>query len=282
MIAGLFRSKGVLSYILGTGRVNVSRACGSDSGTALHCAVTGCSAASAEAIKLLLDAPADGSSVDVNGKRCSDLIVSVSNSISGSRKKILKEILEGEDDFYVDDSDNIFKEAGFQMVEQQQDVFTPLTEKNDYPIDPSKPDIKNGIHSADEFRMFAFKVKPCLRAYSHDWTECPFVHTGENARCRDPRKYHYTCVLCPEFQNGSCSKGDACEYAHSIFECWLHPGQYRTKGLERMKPVAPEEFAFLFTNPMSFDRGMILPVLLCLHLHHIQIHLVLLQWILSY
>ncbi|KAI5408621.1 hypothetical protein KIW84_054457, partial [Lathyrus oleraceus] len=66
-------------------------------------------------------------------------------------------------------------------------------------------------------------------AYSHDWTECPFVHPGENARRRDPMTYQYTCVPCPEFRKGSCSKGDACEYAHGIFECWLHPAQYRTR-----------------------------------------------------
>uniref|UniRef100_A0A803MA85 AtC3H23-like CCCH zinc finger domain-containing protein n=1 Tax=Chenopodium quinoa TaxID=63459 RepID=A0A803MA85_CHEQI len=39
------------------------------------------------------------------------------------------------------------------------------------------------------------KIRPCSRAYSHDWTECPFVHPGENVRRRDPRKYHYSCVL---------------------------------------------------------------------------------------
>ncbi|CAA6654769.1 unnamed protein product [Spirodela intermedia] len=77
--------------------------------------------------------------------------------------------------------------------------------------------------------MYTFKVKPCSRAYSHDWTECPFVHPGENARRRDPRKYHYSCVPCPEFRKGSCRNGDACEYAHGVFECWLHPAQYRTR-----------------------------------------------------
>ncbi|KAG0489634.1 hypothetical protein HPP92_006497 [Vanilla planifolia] len=77
--------------------------------------------------------------------------------------------------------------------------------------------------------MYAFKVKPCSRAYSHDWTECPFVHPGENARRRDPRKYSYSCVPCPDFRKGSCLKGDACDYAHGVFECWLHPSQYRTR-----------------------------------------------------
>ncbi|PHT37265.1 Zinc finger CCCH domain-containing protein 30 [Capsicum baccatum] len=103
------------------------------------------------------------------------------------------------------------------------------SEKKEYPIDPSLPDIKNSIYSTDEFRMFSFKIKPCSRAYSHDWTECPFVHPGENARRRDPRKYHYSCVPCPEFRKGACRRGDMCEYAHGVFECWLHPAQYRTR-----------------------------------------------------
>lgn len=99
----------------------------------------------------------------------------------------------------------------------------------DYPIDPSLPDIKNSIYITDEFRMYSFKIRACSRAYSHDWTECPFVHPGENARRRDPRRYHYSCVPCPEFRKGSCRRGDACEYAHGVFECWLHPAQYRTR-----------------------------------------------------
>ncbi|KAL2940793.1 Zinc finger CCCH domain-containing protein 56 [Bienertia sinuspersici] len=103
------------------------------------------------------------------------------------------------------------------------------SEKKEYPVDPSLPDIKNSVYSTDEFRMYSFKVRPCSRAYSHDWTECPFVHPGENARRRDPRKYHYSCVPCHEFRKGSCRRGDMCEYAHGVFECWLHPAQYRTR-----------------------------------------------------
>ncbi|PIA53584.1 hypothetical protein AQUCO_00900279v1 [Aquilegia coerulea] len=104
-----------------------------------------------------------------------------------------------------------------------------MSERKEYPIDPSLPDIKNSIYATDEFRMFSFKVRPCSRAYSHDWTECPFVHPGENARRRDPRKFHYSCVPCPEFRKGACRRGDLCEYAHGVFECWLHPAQYRTR-----------------------------------------------------
>ncbi|KAH7444537.1 hypothetical protein KP509_02G081600 [Ceratopteris richardii] len=95
--------------------------------------------------------------------------------------------------------------------------------------DQALPDIKNSFYTSDEFRMYSFKIRPCSRAYSHDWTECPFAHPGENARRRDPRRYHYSCVPCPDFRKGSCSRGDACEYAHGVFECWLHPAQYRTR-----------------------------------------------------
>lgn len=84
-------------------------------------------------------------------------------------------------------------------------------------------------HSCDHFRMFEFKVRKCTRSRSHDWTECPFAHPGEKARRRDPRKYHYSGTSCPDFRKGSCRKGDACEFAHGVFECWLHPGRYRTQ-----------------------------------------------------
>lgn len=103
------------------------------------------------------------------------------------------------------------------------------SDKKEYPVDISLPDINSDVYGSDEFRMYSFKVKPCSRAYSHDWTECPFVHPGENARRRDPRKYPYSCVPCPEFRKGACQKVDSCEYAHGVFESWLHPAQYRTR-----------------------------------------------------
>lgn len=90
----------------------------------------------------------------------------------------------------------------------------------DFPID---------AFSSDDFRMFEFKVKKCLRVRSHDWTECPFVHPGEKARRRDPRKFQYSCAGCPDFKKGLCRKGDSCEYAHGVFETWLHPARYRTQ-----------------------------------------------------
>ncbi|CAI0385425.1 unnamed protein product [Linum tenue] len=78
--------------------------------------------------------------------------------------------------------------------------------------------------------MYEFKVRRCTRSRSHDWTDCPFAHPGEKARRRDPRKFHYTGTVCPEFRRGGgCARGDNCEFAHGVFECWLHPSRYRTE-----------------------------------------------------
>ncbi|THU52388.1 hypothetical protein C4D60_Mb10t03470 [Musa balbisiana] len=95
--------------------------------------------------------------------------------------------------------------------------------------DVEEPDAAVDVYSSDEFRMYEFKVRRCARGRSHDWTECPFAHPGEKARRRDPRKYHYSGAACPDFRKGGCKRGDACEFAHGVFECWLHPARYRTQ-----------------------------------------------------
>ncbi|KAF8042469.1 hypothetical protein BT93_A0945 [Corymbia citriodora subsp. variegata] len=85
------------------------------------------------------------------------------------------------------------------------------------------------FYNSDEFRMYAYKVKRCPRTRSHDWTECPYAHRGEKAQRRDPCKVHYAAVACPAFRRGSCLKGGSCEFAHGVFEYWLHPARYRTR-----------------------------------------------------
>ncbi|CAD5183934.1 unnamed protein product [Musa acuminata subsp. malaccensis] len=85
-------------------------------------------------------------------------------------------------------------------------------------------------YASDEFRMYEFKVRRCARGRAHDWTECPFAHPGEKARRRDPRKHRYSGTSCPDFRKTTgCKRGDACELAHGVFECWLHPDRYRTQ-----------------------------------------------------
>ncbi|KAJ0266776.1 Zinc finger CCCH domain-containing protein 66 [Hirschfeldia incana] len=226
MIAALFGSKEIVEYIISTGLVDVNRSCGSDGATALHCAVSGLSANSLEVVNLLLNASADPESRDAYGNKPVDMMMSPCLSpVFSGRKKVLERLLNGSNDLNEADVQEVVAEAEAE-AEAEVSLSPP---RKEYPIDPTLPDIKNGIYGTDEFRMYAFKIKPCSRAYSHDWTECPFVHPGENARRRDPRKYHYSCVPCPEFRKGSCSRSDSCEYAHGIFECWLHPAQYRTR-----------------------------------------------------
>ncbi|GLJ23738.1 hypothetical protein SUGI_0450030 [Cryptomeria japonica] len=90
-------------------------------------------------------------------------------------------------------------------------------------------DQENGLYdeSSDEFRMFKFKVVICTKESSHDWTECPFAHRGERARRRPPSLY---CgETCPDYKKGYCRKGMTCEFAHGLFETWLHPQRYRTQ-----------------------------------------------------
>ncbi|CAN0901408.1 Zinc finger CCCH domain-containing protein 20 [Linum grandiflorum] len=119
-------------------------------------------------------------------------------------------------------------------------------------------------YSCDHFRMYEFKVRRCARGRSHDWTECPYAHPGEKARRRDPRKYHYSGTACPEFRKGSCKKGDGCEFAHGVFECWLHPARYRTQpckdGTNCKRRVCffahtPEQLRVLPQSPRSVNSA---------------------------
>ncbi|KAL3637258.1 hypothetical protein CASFOL_019557 [Castilleja foliolosa] len=223
MVAATYGSLDVLQLITSfTELVDVNRNCGVDKSTALHCAASGGSPYAVEVAKLLLTAGADPNLTDANGRRPIDVLFVLPNS--PSVKYTLQMLL------VTDSINNSSDSSSNSPTRENSGVPAPPTlEKKEYPSDPSLPDIKNSIYSTDEFRMFSFKVRPCSRAYSHDWTECPFVHPGENARRRDPRKYHYSCVPCPDFRKGACRHGDMCEYAHGVFECWLHPAQYRTR-----------------------------------------------------
>lgn len=202
MIASVYGSIHVLKYLIATKKIDVNKNSGSDGVTALHCAAAGGSLTSIEVVKLLLDAGADITLTDCNGNKPGDLIA---RGIKSSIRKGLEMMLKG------------------YIIEEI------VAAKKEYPVDLSLPDINNALYGSDDFRMYTFKVKPCSRAYTHDWTECPFVHPGENARRRDPKKFNYSCVPCPEFRKGSCVNGDGCEYAHGVFESWLHPAQYKTR-----------------------------------------------------
>ncbi|KAK9986739.1 hypothetical protein SO802_031690 [Lithocarpus litseifolius] len=250
MVAATYGSIDVMKLILSLSVADVNRPCGHDKSTALHCAASGGAVNAVDAVKLLLVSGADPNLVDANGHRPVDLIVvppklqdvklslrellttngpCVEHNLTvltGTLSMNSSPLSSSPDNGSPSASDFISSPTKMKFSDYS---ISSASEKKEYPVDPSLPDIKNSIYSTDEFRMYSFKVRPCSRAYSHDWTECPFVHPGENARRRDPRKFHYSCVPCPDFRKGACRRGDMCEYAHGVFECWLHPAQYRTR-----------------------------------------------------
>ncbi|XP_073277538.1 zinc finger CCCH domain-containing protein 30-like isoform X1 [Primulina huaijiensis] len=254
MVAATYGSVDVLKLIVALPEVDLNKSCGKDKWTALHCAAYGGSIHAFDVMKLLLSAGADPNVEDVDGCRPVDVIVAPPK-LPGARAALEELLLNNISDGSVGEGINgvsvCSSNASSPVLSLNQESISPsspsnyistpaglqssevpansVSEKKQYPVDPSLPDIRNSIYSTDEFRMFSFKVRPCSRAYSHDWTECPFVHPGENARRRDPRKFHYSCVPCPDFRKGACRRGDMCEYAHGVFECWLHPAQYRTR-----------------------------------------------------
>ncbi|ERN15247.1 zinc finger CCCH domain-containing protein 20 [Amborella trichopoda] len=129
-----------------------------------------------------------------------------------------------------------------------------------------EPNAAIDAYSCDEFRMYDFKVRRCVRGRSHDWTECPYAHPGEKARRRDPRKFHYSGTACPDFRKGNCKRGDSCEFAHGVFECWLHPARYRTQpckdGTSCRRRVCffahtPEQLRVLPQNPSPRYSGAV-------------------------
>ncbi|KAG0486611.1 hypothetical protein HPP92_008706 [Vanilla planifolia] len=101
----------------------------------------------------------------------------------------------------------------------------------------------------DEFLMYTYKVRRCPKTRSHDWTYCPYAHRGEKARRRDPRKFPYHGIACPEFRHaGECRRGQNCEYAHGVFEFWLHPTRYRTRLCEAGL-MCPRRVCFFAHSP---------------------------------
>lgn len=240
MVAATYGSVEVVSLLLGLGCVDVNRRPGVDGATPLHCAASGGSRNAVAVVKLLLAAGADSVTPDSAGRLPADVILSPPASpdalgdlemLLGRRRglAVATSVPSRSSSPPLSSS----PDEGNRSPSSRSSSLSPITvdrAKKEYPVDPTLPDIKSSVYASDEFRMFAFKVRPCSRAYSHDWTECPFVHPGENARRRDPRKHPYTAVPCPNFRRpGGCPSGDSCEFSHGVFESWLHPSQYRTR-----------------------------------------------------
>ncbi|CAM0958116.1 unnamed protein product [Alopecurus aequalis] len=257
MVAALYGSTAVLAYALSVEPREATRASATDGATPLHLVAAGGAANAVAATHLLLAAGASTEALSVSGLRAGDLLPRAATAAEKPLRLLLKSPA-------VSPSSSPKKSASppAAMAAVAQEG------RKEYPPDLTLPDLKSGLFSTDEFRMYSFKVKPCSRAYSHDWTECPFVHPGENARRRDPRRYSYSCVPCPEFRKGgSCRKGDGCEYAHGVFECWLHPAQYRTRLCKdevgcarRICFFAHRRDELRAVNPSAVSVGMMQPV----------------------
>ncbi|WJX44833.1 hypothetical protein P8452_31769 [Trifolium repens] len=112
-------------------------------------------------------------------------------------------------------------------------------------------------YSSDHFRMYEFKIRRCTRSRSHDWTDCPFAHPGEKARRRDPLRYQYSGEVCLDYRRGHCERGDACEFSHGVFECWLHPSRYRTEACKDGKNCK-RKICFFAHTPRQL-RVLLLP-----------------------
>mmetsp|Transcript_13531 Transcript_13531/g.49235 ORF Transcript_13531/g.49235 Transcript_13531/m.49235 type:complete len:541 (-) Transcript_13531:627-2249(-) len=204
MIAAFYGSLESLNLLLCKG-ADANLSSSDDGYTALHCAAAGGSDRVVQTVALLLRFGADREALDVRQKRPADVIfMSKPRSERPGEVVTALECMLGAD-------------VQINMINSNSKENACLAE------------LAKAEYQSDEFRMYDFKVRPCPKTRSHDWTMCPFAHPGEKARRRDPRRFAYSGVACPDFRKGSCRKGDACEFAHGVFECWLHPSRYRTQ-----------------------------------------------------
>lgn len=114
---------------------------------------------------------------------------------------------------------------------------------------------------SSEFLMYSYKVDMCTREDNHDWARCPFAHEKEKAKRRDPRRFKYASLPCPDTMQGRhCPRGDACPYTHSVQEYWLHPDRFKTQicknGAHCTRPLCffahrADELRFPDTDPIE-------------------------------
>lgn len=209
MVAASHGALEVLLYVLQMGADPNKRSEDDERCTAMHCAAAGGAALSTEAIRTLLMFGADRNARDMYGRVPADCLPSTtSDPMYGS-------------------SDASGSSSGGSASTGGNRGHGPSSQAVNSQAAMQDPD--EATLMSDEFRMYEFKIRRCSRTRAHDWTECPYTHPGEKARRRDPRRFNYCGTACPEFRKGSCPQGDVCEYAHGVFECWLHPSRYRTQ-----------------------------------------------------
>ena len=210
MVAASHGALEVLLYVLQMGADPNKRSEDEERCTAMHCAAAGGAALSTEAIKTLLLFGADRNARDMYGRVPADCLPGTANDMNANGS-----------------SDAGGSSSGGSASTGGNRGHAPSSQAVNSQAVMQDPDDETLM--SDEFRMYEFKIRRCSRTRAHDWTECPYTHPGEKARRRDPRRFNYCGAACPEFRKGSCPQGDVCEYAHGVFECWLHPSRYRTQ-----------------------------------------------------
>ncbi|KAL0021671.1 hypothetical protein WJX77_009903 [Trebouxia sp. C0004] len=98
--------------------------------------------------------------------------------------------------------------------------------------------------SSASFLMTYGKVLPCSKQSCHDWLVCALTHPGEAMCRREPTRFAYTGIACPdkkESQDEHCKRCKSYPYLHNTFEYWLHPTRYHTQlcqtGAQCSRPV---------------------------------------------
>ncbi|KAL0429266.1 UNVERIFIED_CONTAM: Zinc finger CCCH domain-containing protein 24 [Sesamum radiatum] len=183
MVAATYGSIDVLKLIVALPEVDLNRSCGKDKWTALHCAASGGSMNAFEVVKLLLSAGADPNIEDVTGRRPVDVLV-VPPKLPGAKAALEDLLINNSSDGSVGGCNlrvslsssnasspvlSLSPESGSPCSPSDSassptapkfsdSAVNSVSEKKQYPVDPSLPDIRNSIYSTDEFRMFSFKV----------------------------------------------------------------------------------------------------------------------------
>ncbi|KAJ9535354.1 hypothetical protein OSB04_un001535, partial [Centaurea solstitialis] len=212
MIASVFASKQVLKFILGLNRVDVNKACGSDKVTALHMAVSGGSSSSIEVVKLLIDASADINSVDVNGNRPVDLIPLVFGGCFNSKRKYLELMLSG-----CSDSEELYSLS----------ELTELTDDRVHIHGDEHKDVTNSVSYRE-----GTEKKESSRARELILTIGPNARLFIRARTLEGETLESTITaasLALSFEKDLAATEMLVNMLMGIFECWLHPAQYRTR-----------------------------------------------------
>ncbi|KAK6143156.1 hypothetical protein DH2020_023504 [Rehmannia glutinosa] len=175
MVAATYGSVDVLKLIVALPEVDLNRVCSHDKWTALHCAAFGGSVNAFDVVKLLLSAGADPNIEDACGLRPIDVIVGPPK-VPGARAAL-------EDMLMNNSSDGSFGDYNLRVSISTSNASSPIlsscpetmsprspsdsvsspaatkfndipansvSEKKQYPVDPSLPDIRNSIYATDE------------------------------------------------------------------------------------------------------------------------------------